>query len=177
MPTEKVKVLVPLVAVFLVDYFGTRAHRDWDVTADAPSRLLMLTPWLLGFVVYQLLNPGYIGWWARMWHHVDRSLHLSVQTWMSASVFSFVAAAIVTGNPITVELLAYSPDSKVAARTVVPLGAGEYLQKGGIFKSLGFNNVYNGRITARVISGTGRVAAYGSVIDNRTTDPTYVPSQ
>ncbi|MBV9070420.1 MAG: DUF4214 domain-containing protein [Acidobacteria bacterium] len=83
----------------------------------------------------------------------------------------------VTGNPISVELLAYTPDSKVAARTVVPLGAGEYVQKGGIFKSLGFNNVYNGRITARVISGTGRVAAYGSVIDNRTTDPTYVPSQ
>jgi hypothetical protein len=83
----------------------------------------------------------------------------------------------VTGSPASVELLAYTPDSKVAARTVVPLGAGEYLQKGGIFKSLGFNNVYNGRITARVISGTGRVAAYGSVIDNRTTDPTYVPSQ
>jgi hypothetical protein len=31
-----------------------------------------------------------------MWHHVDRSLHLTVQTWMSASVFSFVAAALVT---------------------------------------------------------------------------------
>lgn len=83
----------------------------------------------------------------------------------------------VTGNPITVELLAYTPDSKVAGRLTLPLGAGEYLPKNGIFKSFGFNNVYNGRITARVISGTGRVAAYGSVIDNRTTDPTYVPSQ
>lgn len=83
----------------------------------------------------------------------------------------------VTGNDATVELLAYSPDSKVAARLVVPLSAGQYIQKGGIFKSMGFNNVYNGRITARVISGTGRIAAYGSVVDNRTTDPTYVPSQ
>ena len=83
----------------------------------------------------------------------------------------------VTGNPITVELLAYTPDSKVAGKLTLPLGAGEYLPKNGIFKSFGFNNVYNGRITARVISGTGRVAAYGSVIDNRTTDPTYVPSQ
>jgi hypothetical protein len=83
----------------------------------------------------------------------------------------------VTGNDATVELLAYSPDSKVASRLVVPLTAGQYIQKGGIFKSMGFNNVYNGRITARVISGTGRVAAYGSVVDNRTTDPTYVPSQ
>lgn len=83
----------------------------------------------------------------------------------------------VTGNDATVELLAYSPDSKVASRLVMPLAAGQYIQKGGIFKSMGFNNVYNGRITARVIGGTGRIAAYGSVVDNRTTDPTYVPSQ
>ena len=83
----------------------------------------------------------------------------------------------VTGNAVTVELLAYTPDSKVAGKLTLPLGAGEYLPRNGIFKSFGFSNVYNGRITARVISGTGRVAAYGSVIDNRTTDPTYVPSQ
>jgi putative hydroxymethylpyrimidine transporter CytX len=89
-------VLVPLVAVFLVDYFGTRRLHGWDITNDSPARPMMILPWLVGFVVYQLLNPGYIGWWERMWHHVDRSLHLTVQTWMSASVFSFVAAAIVT---------------------------------------------------------------------------------
>jgi hypothetical protein len=106
----------------------------------------------------------------------DRALQI-VQLEESPAFRTNLGLVEVTGNPITVELLAYTPDSKVAARTVVPLGAGEYLQKGGIFKSLGFNNVYNGRITARVISGTGRVAAYGSVIDNRTTDPTYVPSQ
>ncbi|HEV7429225.1 MAG TPA: M57 family metalloprotease [Thermoanaerobaculia bacterium] len=106
----------------------------------------------------------------------DRALQI-VQLEESPAFRTNLGLVEVTGNPASVELLAYTPDSKVAARTVVPLGAGEYLQKGGIFKSLGFNNVYNGRITARVISGTGRVAAYGSVIDNRTTDPTYVPSQ
>ncbi|HVT63964.1 MAG TPA: cytosine permease [Mycobacteriales bacterium] len=89
-------VLVPLVAVFLVDYFGTHRLRGWDVSTTSPSRPLMVAPWLLGFVVYQLLNPGYIGWWQRMWHHVDTSLHLTVQTWMSASVFSFLAAAVAT---------------------------------------------------------------------------------
>jgi putative hydroxymethylpyrimidine transporter CytX len=88
-------VLLPLVAVFVVDYFGTRGA-GWDVTATSPARPLMLLPWLAGFVVYQLLNPGYIGWWVRMWQHVDRWLHLSVQSWMSASVFSFLVAAIVT---------------------------------------------------------------------------------
>lgn len=89
-------VLVPLVAVFLVDYFGTHRLRGWDVSASSPARPLMVVPWLVGFVVYQLLNPGYIGWWQRMWHHVDGWLHLTVQSWMSASVFSFLVAALVS---------------------------------------------------------------------------------
>jgi len=106
----------------------------------------------------------------------DRALQI-VQLEESPAFRTNLGLVEVTGNPVGVELLAYTPDSKVASRTVVPLSAGQYLQQGQIFKSLGFSTVYNGRITARVISGTGRVAAYGSVIDNRTTDPTYVPSQ
>lgn len=89
-------VLVPLVAVFLVAYFGSRRHHDWDVSGTAPTRPLMLAPWFLGFVVYQLINPGYIGWWARDWHRVDGWLHLSVRTWMSASLLSFAVAAVAT---------------------------------------------------------------------------------
>jgi purine-cytosine permease-like protein len=89
-------VLVPLTAVFLVDYFGTRRTHTWDVSPTAPARPVMVVPWLLGFVVYQLLNPGSVGWWVRMWHHVDGWLHFSVRTWMSASVFSFLVAAITT---------------------------------------------------------------------------------
>jgi putative hydroxymethylpyrimidine transporter CytX len=89
-------VLVPLVAVFLVDYFGSRALRAWDVGPDAPSRPLMLAPWLLGFVVYQMINPGYIGWWSRAWGHVDGALNFTVQSWMSASVASFLVSGLVT---------------------------------------------------------------------------------
>jgi hypothetical protein len=106
----------------------------------------------------------------------DRALQI-VQLEESPAFRTNLGLVEVTGNGANVELLAYTPDGKLSARAVVPLGAGEYVQKGGIFKSLGFTNVYNGRITARVTSGNGRVAAYGSVIDNRTTDPTYVPSQ
>jgi nucleobase:cation symporter-1, NCS1 family len=88
-------VFVPLTAVLLVDYFlGRRKH--WDVTEDAPSRWPMLLPWLLGVVVYQVINPGYVGWWVRGWQHVDRWLHFTVHTWMSASVLSFVVAALLT---------------------------------------------------------------------------------
>ncbi|HXH37234.1 MAG TPA: DUF4214 domain-containing protein, partial [Thermoanaerobaculia bacterium] len=106
----------------------------------------------------------------------DRTLQI-VQLEESPAFRTNLGLVEVTGNPATVELQAYSPDSKVATKTTVPLAAGQYLQLNQIFKSLGFSSVYNGRISATVTGGTGRVAAYGSVIDNRTTDPTYVPSQ
>ena len=88
-------VFVPLTAVLLVDYFlGRRKH--WDITEDAPARWPMLLPWVAGVVVYQIINPGYVGWWVRAWQHVDRWLHFTVHTWMSASVLSFVVAALLT---------------------------------------------------------------------------------
>src|SRR3954469_2384897 len=78
-------VFVPLTAVLLVDYFLGR-RRLWDVSEEAPARWVMLVPWLLGVFVYQLVNPGYVGWWVRMWGHIDSWLNFSYQTWMSASV-------------------------------------------------------------------------------------------
>jgi putative hydroxymethylpyrimidine transporter CytX len=89
-------VLVPLTAVFLVDYFGSRGHAQWDTGAQARSRPLMLAPWIAGFVVYQLINPGGVGWWSRMWHRLDGDVHLHVASWMSASLLSFAVAALVT---------------------------------------------------------------------------------
>ena len=92
-------VFVPLTAVLLVDYFlGRRRH--WDVSEHAPARWVMLVPWVLGVFMYQLVNPGYVGWWVRAWGHVDSALHFTYQTWMSASVMSFVVAAVLT-LPIT----------------------------------------------------------------------------
>ena len=88
-------VFVPLTAVLLVDYFlGRRKH--WDVSDHAPARWVMLLPWLAGVLVYQLINPGYVGWWVRGWQHIDTWLHFTVHTWMSASVLSFAVAALLT---------------------------------------------------------------------------------
>jgi len=84
----------------------------------------------------------------------------------------------VTGNPATVEITLRPPDSKLTAVAHVDLAPNEFLQLGSIFKWAGFQgNVYNGRVSIRVVNGLGRVAGYGSVIDNRTEDPTYVYSQ
>src|SRR5947209_669023 len=92
-------VFVPLTAVLLVDYFLGRRHR-WDVSESAPARVGMVVPWLAGFVVYQLINPGYVGWWVDRWTSVQSWLHFTPQTWMSASVLSFAVSAALT-LPVT----------------------------------------------------------------------------
>ena len=108
-------VLVPLVAVFLVDYFATRRRRDWDVSADAPTRAIMLLPWALGFLAYQLINPGQVGWWARGWARIDTWVHVTPRPWMSASVLSFAVAALATAL-----LLPLARRAGVAGRSLEP---------------------------------------------------------
>jgi hypothetical protein len=56
----------------------------------------MLLPWAAGFVTYQLINPGYISWWVTAWTHVAHAIGFTPQVWMSASICSFVVAAVVT---------------------------------------------------------------------------------
>jgi len=89
-------VFVPLSAVFVVDFFLLHRGEDWDVSAFAPSRWAMVLPWLLGFAVYQMINPGYVSWWAKAWERVDGWLGFTPRDWMSASLLSFAVAALVT---------------------------------------------------------------------------------
>jgi len=87
-------VFVPLFAVFIVDYYVLR-RRVWDVSEDAPGRWAMLIPWVLGFVTYQLINPGTVGWWQRWWvARQDDLFH--APSWLGATIASFVVAAALT---------------------------------------------------------------------------------
>jgi putative hydroxymethylpyrimidine transporter CytX len=88
-------VFVPLLGVLIVDYFVvSRGH--WDLGSDVPARWSTLVPWALGFVAYQLVNPGSVGWWTRAWAHVNSWLHYTPESWMSASLLSFAVAAVAT---------------------------------------------------------------------------------
>lgn len=87
-----------------------------------------------------------------------------------------IGVAEVTGKPATVEITAILPGSKAAPRITFDIGANEFFQR-DVLHDMGLENVYNARIQLRVLSGEGRVAAYGSVIDMQTQDPTYVPAQ
>jgi uncharacterized repeat protein (TIGR01451 family) len=84
--------------------------------------------------------------------------------------------AEVTGKPATVEVQVFLPDSKFAPSTQIPVPANGFVQL-PVIQSMGLTNVYNARISLRVVDGDGKVSAYGSVIDQTTQDPTYVPAQ
>ena len=88
-------VFVPLAAVLIVDYFFGSGRR-WDLSPDAAARWVMLLPWAAGFVVYQLINPGYVSWWASAWTSAGRAIGFTPADWMSASILSFAAAAATT---------------------------------------------------------------------------------
>ena len=105
----------------------------------------------------------------------ERSLQL-LQMEDSSRYRTNLGLAEVTGKPATAEVTVILPDSKVAPKVNIPLAAFEYRQF-AIISSLGLGNTYNARISVRVIDGQGKVTAYGSVIDQKTQDPTFVPAQ
>lgn len=89
-----------------------------------------------------------------------------------------IGVAEVGGGSAHVRLTLTLPDSKVAPSTELDLSPNEFVQLNRIIESMNpGKNTYNARISVQVTQGGGRVAAYGSVIDNSTQDPTYVPAQ
>nr|WP_275407017.1 cytosine permease [Actinomadura bangladeshensis] len=105
-------VFVPMLGVLAADFFlGRRRNRaassvamtkgeaaadldGWDVSRRAPSRWGMIAAWAIGFVVYQLINPGTVERWADFWRDVQDALHFAPQSWMSASLLSFLVAGV-----------------------------------------------------------------------------------
>jgi NCS1 family nucleobase:cation symporter-1 len=88
-------VFVPLSAVLITDYYVI-ARGDWDVSQRSGTRWLMLVPWVAGFVSYQLINPGYVSWWASAWTTLAAWIGFTPASWMSASILSFAVAAVIT---------------------------------------------------------------------------------
>jgi nucleobase:cation symporter-1, NCS1 family len=88
-------VFVPMAAVLIADWFVVSGRR-WDLSTAARSRWLMLLPWAAGFVTYQLINPGYVSWWASAWTSFGHDIGFTPASWMSASILSFAVAAVIT---------------------------------------------------------------------------------
>src|SRR5207244_6751133 len=89
-----------------------------------------------------------------------------------------VGIAEVGGKPAKVEINIIPPDAKIAASTTVDLAPNQFIQFNQLLKSVGFgDNVYNARVTLRVVEGQGRITGYASVVDMKTGDPTFLLGQ
>lgn len=86
-----------------------------------------------------------------------------------------VGIAETSGKAATVEISVITPDAKAIPKVQFTLDPNASMQVP--VAGFGLGNIYNARVTVKVISGSGRVTAYGSVVDQQSLDPTYVPAQ
>lgn len=90
-------VFVPMFAVLVVDYFLLGGASRWNTAEDAPSRWLMVLPWVLGFVTYWIVTvTPTVGWWDTAWAEVRAAIGFVHQPWMSAALAAFLVAALMT---------------------------------------------------------------------------------
>ncbi|MBG0827057.1 cytosine permease [Planomonospora sp. ID67723] len=93
-------VFVPMFAVLVVDYFLLGGARRWDTSENAPSRWLMIVPWVLGFVAWWMLAAlpidKEVGWWTRFWTDARELIGFVPQSWMSAALAAFLVSGLVT---------------------------------------------------------------------------------
>jgi uncharacterized repeat protein (TIGR01451 family) len=106
---------------------------------------------------------------------LDRPLQI-LQAEDSVRYRTNVGIAEVTGKPVKVEVSVVLPDSKISPKTTFDLPANGFFQA-NVIQGLGLSNVYNVRVAVRAVSGDGKITAYGSVVDMKTQDPTFVKAQ
>ncbi|HEX7190412.1 MAG TPA: hypothetical protein VF381_02465, partial [Thermoanaerobaculia bacterium] len=105
----------------------------------------------------------------------ERTLQI-LQLEQSSRMRTNIGVVETSGNPVTAQISVILPDSRVTPIVTLPLAANEFVQIS--LGSFGYTDpIYNARAVVKVIDGTGRVTAYGSVIDQITQDPSYVPAQ
>jgi putative hydroxymethylpyrimidine transporter CytX len=90
-------VFVPMFAVLVVDYFLLGGANRWNTAEDAPSRWLMIVPWILGFAAYWIVTvTPTVGWWDSIWADVRSAIGFTHQAWMNAALAAFLVAALFT---------------------------------------------------------------------------------
>ncbi len=104
----------------------------------------------------------------------ERILQL-VQLEQSGRYGTDIGVVETSGKPATVEVSVITSDSKVYPKTSFTLAANGSQRLA--LSGFGLTSAYNVRVTVKVTSGSGRVSAYGSVVDLQTHDATFVPAQ
>jgi hypothetical protein len=85
--------------------------------------------------------------------------------------FGFAEAA---GSPVELMARVYDTRSNLLATIPVSLGATQHTQVNAMLSANGISDLSDGRVEVEVVNGTGKVTAYVSEIDNKTSDPLLV---
>lgn len=92
-------VFVPLIGVLIVAYY-LLPRGAWNVSATAPARPLLVVPWAVGFVAYQLTLPTFFAGpgagWTAWWSARQGDLGIDPANGMSASLVSLGVAMALT---------------------------------------------------------------------------------
>jgi len=92
-------VFVPLAGVLAVAYYLV-PRGAWDVSDTSPGRPLLLLPWALGFVTYQLTLPTYFSGpgagWTAWWSARQADLGIPATNGLSASLVALTVATVLT---------------------------------------------------------------------------------
>lgn len=92
-------VFVPLAGVLVVAYWLV-PRGAWDTSDTAPARPLLLLPWAVGFVAYQLTLPTYFSGtgagWTSWWAARQADLGISPTNGLSASLVALTVATLLT---------------------------------------------------------------------------------
>jgi len=86
-------IFVPLLGVGVGDALVRRGVTS-DLSRWAPSRPLMVLAWVVGLVAYQLVNPGGAPGWSDAWTALRQAIGFAPPSWLSASLLSFLVAAL-----------------------------------------------------------------------------------
>lgn len=90
-------VFVPMFSVLVVDYFLFGGRGRWNTAEDAPSRWLMVVPWVLGFAAYWIVtSTPTVAWWDGIWTRVRDAIGFVHQPWMNAALAAFLVAGLAT---------------------------------------------------------------------------------
>jgi putative hydroxymethylpyrimidine transporter CytX len=87
-------VFIPMSGALIAAWIRGRG-RNWDTSDTAALRPGMLLAWVVGFVVYQVINPGSMANWSGFWTSTGTRLHTLGHPWLSASIASFVVAVLI----------------------------------------------------------------------------------
>jgi uncharacterized repeat protein (TIGR01451 family) len=104
----------------------------------------------------------------------DRALSI-LQVEDSTRYRTNIGVAEITGKPVTVDVSLILPDSRVTPHVPITLQPFESRQIS--VSSFGVSPIYNIRVTLKVIDGAGKATGYGSVVDQSTQAPTFIPAQ